>query len=342
MISFPKIIKNSGTPKYIQVTDFLLKGIQTRSIVDGEQLPSLNMLCSQLDISKDTAEKAYRYLKEKELINAVPGKGYFIKPVRQASRLHVCLLLDQLSADKQVIYENFLSTLGTEVKVDLFVYNNDFQRFERSIAQRNSGYSHFVIAAHFDRKSCADDFRLPQLLNKLPKDKLILLDKKVEGITGNFNAVYQNFEKDIFNGLVGAMDSLSKYQLLKLIFPPYSHQAREIVKGFQEFCLEFGYRGMLVPDIKRNEMNKGEVYVSLLEDDLVTVIQQMRERNWKIGEDIGVISYHDSPLKRVLSGGITVLTTDFAAFGTTAAELVLSGKSGHFENPFRLIRRNSL
>ena len=60
MISFPKINKNSGTPKYIQVTDFLLKGIQTRSIVNGEQLPSLNMLCNHLDISKDTAEKAYR------------------------------------------------------------------------------------------------------------------------------------------------------------------------------------------------------------------------------------------------------------------------------------------
>ncbi|NRB48735.1 MAG: GntR family transcriptional regulator [Saprospiraceae bacterium] len=342
MISFPKINKNSGTPKYIQVTDFLLKGIQTRSIVNGEQLPSLNMLCNHLDISKDTAEKAYRHLKEKELINAVPGKGYFIKSVRPSSHLHVFLLVNQLSECKRETYEHFARALGPGVKIDLQVYHNDFQCFEKCLEQLTPNYSHYVITTHFDRKTYADQFRLQQLLNSLPKDKLILLDKKVEGIKGAYNSIYQNFEKDIYQGLKSAADLLEKYQVLKLIFPAYSYQAREIINGFQNFCLEFGYRGKLVPKVAKDQMEKGDVYISLLEEDLVSVVQRIKTSEFEVGKEVGLISYHDSPLKSVLLDGITVFTTDFAALGTTAAELVLAKKSGHFENPFRLIVRNSL
>lgn len=342
MISFPKINKNSGTPKYIQVTDFLLKGIQTRSIVNGEQLPSLNMLCNHLDISKDTAEKAYRHLKERELINAVPGKGYFIKPVHQSNHVHVFLLVNQLNDCNRVTYEYFVQALGTSARVDLHVYNNDFQRFENYLQQLTPNYSHYVIATHFDRKTYDDQFRLQQLLNSLPKEKLILLDKQVEGIHGAYSSTFQNFEKDIYQGLNNAQDLLRKYQVLKLIFPAYSYQAREIINGFQNFCLEFGFRGKLVPNIAKDRMEKGDVYISLLEEDLVSVVQRIKASKFKVGKDVGLISYNDSPLKSILLDGITVFTTDFAALGTNAAELVLAKKSGHFENPFRVIVRNSL
>lgn len=342
MISFPKINKNSGTPKYIQVTDFLLKGIQTRSIVKGEQLPSLNMLCNHLDISKDTAEKAYRHLKERELINAVPGKGYFIKPVRHTDRIHVFFLVNQLSDSKRVTYEHFAQALGQHARIDLQVYNNDFRCFEKCLEQLTPNYTHYVVTTHFDRKTYGDQFRLQQLLNSLPKEKLILLDKKVEGIQGKHSSSYQNFEKDIYEGLKTVADRLQKYQMLKLIFPAYSYQAREILSGFQNFCLEFGYKGKLVPDMAKDNMAKGEVYISLLEEDLVSVVQRIKESDFKVGRDVGLISYQDSPLKSVLLDGITVFTTDYAALGTTAAELVLSEKFGHFENPFRLILRNSL
>lgn len=342
MISFPKINKNSGTPKYIQVTDFLLKGIQTRSIVKGEQLPSLNMLCNHLDISKDTAEKAYRHLKERELINAVPGKGYFIKPVRHSDRIHVFFLVNELSNSKRLTYEYFAQALGPQARIDLLVYNNDFHCFEKCLQQLTPNYTHYVITAHFDRKTYGDQFRLQQLLNSLPKEKLILLDKKVEGLQGEHSSSYQNFAKDIYEGLKSVADRLQKYQHLKLIFPAYSHQAREIINGFQNFCLESGYKGKLVPDMAKDRMEKGDVYISLLEEDLVAVVQRIKSSAFKVGRDIGLISYNDSPLKSVLLDGITVFTTDYAALGATAAELVLSKKSGHFENPFRLIVRNSL
>ena len=41
-------------------------------------LPSINDLGYEMEISRDTSEKAYRHLKKLGVIGSVPGKGYFI------------------------------------------------------------------------------------------------------------------------------------------------------------------------------------------------------------------------------------------------------------------------
>jgi hypothetical protein len=42
------------------------------------------------------------------------------------------------------------------------------------------------------------------LINSLPKEKLILLDKLLPGIQGKFGAVYEDFEHDIYQSLLQA------------------------------------------------------------------------------------------------------------------------------------------
>ena len=61
-----------------------------------------------------------------------------------------------------------------------------------------------------------------KIINTIPKDKLILMDKLVPGITGDYAAVYENFEKDIYNALLEANEHLSKYHTIKIIFPEYT------------------------------------------------------------------------------------------------------------------------
>jgi hypothetical protein len=39
------------------------------------------------------------------------------------------------------------------------------------------------------------------MINALPKDKLILLDKLLAKVQGTYGAVYENFEKDIYDAL---------------------------------------------------------------------------------------------------------------------------------------------
>ena len=67
----------------------------------------------------------------------------------------------------------------------------------------------------------------------------------------------------------------------------------------------------------------------------------MRKNNKKIGKDVGLISYNDVPLNAVVLGGLTTISTDFEKMGTTAAEMILSGKMTKIHNDFRMTRRTT-
>jgi DNA-binding LacI/PurR family transcriptional regulator len=60
------------------------------------------------------------------------------------------------------------------------------------------------------------------------------------------------------------------------------------------------------------------------------------------GSEAGVISYNDTPMKKYVKNGITVISTDFDLMGQKAAEFVASNKPMQFEVPTRLLLRSSL
>ncbi|MCB0567590.1 MAG: LacI family DNA-binding transcriptional regulator, partial [Phaeodactylibacter sp.] len=89
-------------------------------------------------------------------------------------------------------------------------------------------------------------------------------------------------------------------------------------------------------------IQKNEVYINLMEDDLVTLIKRVKHMGLKVGKEVGVISYNETPLKEILLDGITIISTDFQQLGETAARLILQNEKMHIANPFRLVVRNSL
>jgi DNA-binding LacI/PurR family transcriptional regulator len=62
----------------------------------------------------------------------------------------------------------------------------------------------------------------------------------------------------------------------------------------------------------------------------------------KPGQDFGIISYNDTPLKEVLAGGITTLSTDFRLMGKTMAKLIDTKAIMTIKNPWQLNIRGSL
>src|SRR3954467_13491330 len=69
----------SATPKYLQLANSIIKAIGDGTIVKDELLPSINELSFEFEISRDTAEKGYKYLKKIGVLSSVPGKGYFVQ-----------------------------------------------------------------------------------------------------------------------------------------------------------------------------------------------------------------------------------------------------------------------
>ncbi|MBO4916038.1 MAG: GntR family transcriptional regulator [Oscillospiraceae bacterium] len=64
-------------PIYEQVRDGLRRLIISGAIADGEKLPSVRQLASQLAINPNTIQRAYNELEAEGWTASVPGKGSF-------------------------------------------------------------------------------------------------------------------------------------------------------------------------------------------------------------------------------------------------------------------------
>lgn len=328
----------SATPKYMQLADSIIKAIGDGKIKKDEILPSINELSYEFEISRDTAEKSYKYLKKIGVLGSVPGKGYFVENINVQQPLKIFLLFNKLSPHKKIIYDAFVQSLGDMASIDFYIYNNDFDFFKRLIQNNSRDYTHYVIIPHFmDGGENAHE-----VINAIPKDKLILLDKLVPGIEGQYGAVYENFEKDIYEALEQALTQLSKYHTLKIIVPFYTYHPREIVKGFTRFCQQYAFTYKVVHNISNEPIKEGEAYINLMEDDLVTLIEKILATKMKLGKHVGLISYNETPLKKVILNGITTISTDFQMMGEKTAQLILEKSVQHIEIPFSLTLRASL
>lgn len=325
----------SSTPKYRQLANSIIKGIQSGQIKQGDVLPSINELSFEHYISRITVEKGYNYLKSLGIVESIRGKGFFVSVGGVPPNFRIFLLFNKLSVHKKIIYDSFVASMGPAVGIDFYIYNNDFNLFKRIVSKREIDYSHIVIIPHFmDGDSNAVDF-----INTLPKEKLILMDKLLPGIQGSYGAVYEDFENDIYKTLVEAKDALMKYQKVQLVFPQSSYYSIEILRGFEHFCRDFAFDFAVVEQV---DPQVGSVYITVMEDDLIDILDKIKEKNLTLGKDVGLISYNETPIKRLLFEGISTISTDFVKMGETAAELVITNSRTKITNPFSFIRRASL
>lgn len=328
----------SATPKYLQLANAIVKAIREERLTKDDMLPSINELSFEFEISRDTAEKGYKHLKKLGVLGAVPGKGYFVKDVDLDRQLKIFLLFNKLSPHKKIIYDAFVAALGEMASIDFYIYNNDFSLFRKLLQNKKDDYNHYVIIPHF----MEGGENAHEIINTIPKEKLILMDKLVPGVEGNYAAIYENFEKDIYAALEQALPHLNKYQTLKIIFPEYTYFPQEILKGFFRFCHQYAFNYKVVHDIATEPINMHEVFINLMENDLVILIERILSSKLKVGKNIGVISYNETPLKKIILNGITTMSTDFQMMGEKAAQLIIDRSTQHIEIPFYLTIRTSL
>ena len=336
--SFISIDEYAVTPKYMQLTNSIVKAIEKGKIEKGYLLPSINDLSFELDISRDTAEKAYKHLKKLGIIGSVPGKGYFISDADVKQPIKIFLLFNKLSTHKKILYDAFVACIGKEAVIDFYIYNNDFALFRKLLTNKRDDYTNYVIVPHF----LEGGEKAHEIINTIPKEKLLLLDQLLPGVNGTFAAVYEDFEKDIYDALEQMVEQLSRYQTIKIIFPDYTYHPKQILEGFYRFCNQYAFNYEVIPKVKKAIISEGEVFISLMEDDLVLLIEKIIETKLEVGKQVGVISYNETPLKKIILNGITTISTDFHLMGEKAAQLILEKSTEHVAAPFHLTLRASL
>jgi len=337
-IQFDIEFKESA-PKYIQIIKSLLLAISKGKLKKGDKIPSINQLSEEYLLSRDTVEKAYKHLIKDGVLVSVRGKGYFINRVDIDNTSRILLVFNKISNYKKQIYNAFVECMGRNVLVDLHIHHSNINIFKNLIQNSLGEYDYYVIMPHFYEK--ADEAL--EVLQLIPPEKLILLDKDMDLQSKKHSAVFQNFEKDIVCALNEAVDLLNVYQKIILIFPTMIPYPKEIIKGFRIFCIQHHFEHEIIYDFHENsQVIKNAAYVVIEENDLVNLIKECRQQQLNIGKDIGIISYNETPLKEILLDGITTISTDHELMGRTAAQLINDGKQALIKNPFTLIRRKSL
>jgi len=340
------IDENSRKPKYIQIVDSVTQNITQGNFSMDDKMPSINMLSEEFYLSRDTVEKAYKILKERKIITSVRGKGFYIARPNLNSKINILFLVNKLSSYKLQIYNAFNRSIGANSHTDLQIYHCDETVFLNLLEKNKGAYDYYVIMSHFKSdafKHISAPDKVLQVINKIPKDKLIMLDNLNNKIDGKIVKVYQDYENDIYDSLIEGYKKIVKYKKLVMVYPDKSvyPYPKRIVHGFRKFCIEKSLDFEVIDEIYDDMILKnGDLFITIVEDDLVNLINQIRDNEFTIGEDIGVLSYNDTPLKDLL--GISVVSTDFNTMGETAAQMILNKEKGSVKNPFNFIDRASM
>jgi DNA-binding transcriptional regulator YhcF (GntR family) len=332
-----KIDQKSMVPVYKQIIQNVLDGITDKKILVGMKMPSIHKIGKEFGLAPGTVIRAYDELREMSIISSRQGKGYYISNVEINQKIKVFLLFDRMNAYKETLYDAILHHLDAGIEVDVFFHHYDLKRFEKLIRENAGKYTFYAIMPHFNED-------VSRILLRIPERKLIILDKSVPGLTGKYAAVYQDFEHDIYQGLKSHHASFDKYK--RFVFSssesPFQFVPEGCIKGFERYCREMNIPYEIVKRLNVSEVQKNTVYLLYSDMELIGLLKELDARQWVPGKEVGIISYDDTPMKEILKGGISVLTTDFMQMGLTVASYINGSAFTQQVNPFRFILRSSV
>jgi DNA-binding transcriptional regulator YhcF (GntR family) len=334
-----EIDANRRTPKYLQIVHSVTKAIKQGYYKKGDRICSINELSNEHFLSRDTVQKAYDLLEKERIIEGIRGKGFYINRTDIIKPYRILLLFNKISNYKKVIYNSFAQTFGKKASIDLKIYHSNTRLFTDIIDTSLGEYDYYVIMPHF-YEDVEDAY---ETIQKIPAEQLFVLDKDVSCAGGDYSAVYQDFKQDIYEALESGLSTLNKYKKLTLVFPKLPSYPYEIVLGFRSFCIQNRFEYRVISEIGLNDpIGEKEAFIVIEETDLVNLIKNCQAAKLRLGKNVGIISYNDTPLKEILSDGISVISTDHAKMGETAARMIMENRKEKIKNPFHLILRNSL
>lgn len=324
------IDKNSNALKFQQLVDAIVDAISRNQLKAGEMLPSVNQIIKESNLSRDTVFKAYAELKRRGLVESVPNRGYFV--TRKITK--VFLFLDTFKAYKEVLYGSFLKNLPKNISVDLHFHHYNISLFEKIVMESLGKYSKYIVM-NFDHP------KIPGIVSKIPAEHMLIIDWKIH-TKENHSAVFQNFGQPVYDCLKANREKIKKYREFIYYYPTFTYHPKESIDYFKKFCEDFQIKHSVIFEEEKFKIKKGALYFLVSDRTLAGFLDQCAEKGFEPGREVGVISYNETPMKKYVKNGITVISTDFELMGQKAAEFVATGKFMRLEVPTTLKLRSSI
>lgn len=304
------IDNDSPVPKYKQLAYAITQAVNNKTLKIGDPIPSVNQIIEKCSLSRDTVVKGYSLLKKKGTIESFPKKGFFVS----SNTGNVLVFLDTFKAYKEVLYHSFYDNLPKEYSIDLNFHHYDIEIFEQVITKSLGLYSKYIVMS-FNHP------RVNAILSQIEKDKLLIIDWNINS-PADVSYLTQNFGQGFYDSLASQVESLLAYRKFKFVYPSFTYHPSESVDYFKSFCKDYGIQSQVVFDAYNLDIKKGDLFLTVSDRVLVQIIDEANELGLIIGEDIGVISYNETPMKKYVHVGISVISTDFEEMGKQAALFV--------------------
>jgi DNA-binding transcriptional regulator YhcF (GntR family) len=325
-----KTDEGSSQTKLQQLIHAVTEAISLGVLKEGDFLPSVNQLNKDSGISRDTIFKAYSILKQRSIISATPTKGYFVT----SESYRVFVLLDDFSAFKEQFYKSFRANLPDNYSVDLLFHHYNPEVFNQLILNSIGRYSMYIVMN-------IDNRNMENVVRKIDPKKLLILDMGTDP-KNEVSYLTQDFNQAVYDCLYSGLELIQKYQEFILIFPQNTPHPHETIDAFNRFCEDHELKHTVLDNIENRDVLPGQAYLVIKDSDLVKIVKDCKRNGYKIGTEVGIVSYNDAPMKEIVGAGITVISTDFIRMGKDCANFILSKEKVAEVIPTQLIVRGSL
>lgn len=325
-----KNLGNNDIPKYKRIVNTFIESIETNLYKSGDSIPSINEFSKNHKISRDTVFKAYTLLKKKGYIKSTPNKGYYIAD----NIIKVLLLISTFKSYKEVLYHSFTQNLPSNVMVDLQFHHYNVNNFKAMLDPANGEYYKYIVMG----------FNHPEVKNAISKidgKRLLLLDWDL-GYEKTDNYLLQDFGQGFYDCLQEALDLFKKYNEINFVYPEFTYHPQESLEYFKKFCKKHNLKGSITKHSSDLKVKMDTAYITVNDRMLYKLLDQCIIEKLEIGKDVGLLSYNETPIKRFIYKGVSVVSVDFKEFGAIAAEFVKTDNVVKKFLPTKLIIRDSL
>lgn len=319
--------------KYKQVVNYVIEKINEGELKKGDWIPSINEFRKKYNLSRDTVFTGISELKSRGIIDSTPGVGYYITSTRLTLKHKILLLFNEFNEFKEELYNSLVENIDKSATIELYFHNYNRKVFETLINDANGKYTTYILMT--------GKFQgLDPLLQSI-SGKVFLLDHCHSELKGKYSSVTQNFENDTYEALKFGLKHIKKYKRIFMV-QSEAKEPYERYDGLQKFCKEYDFEHKYLNSVNGKKIKNGDLFLLVNDRDLVDVLKQAEKQSFTPGQEFGIISYNDTPLKEILAGGITTLSTDFKLMGKTMASIINKKNIETFDNPWIFTIRKSL
>jgi DNA-binding transcriptional regulator YhcF (GntR family) len=311
-------LSQSTKSKKNAIVEGILDAIRYKALAQGDPLPSVNRLMQRLGVARMTVVKALNILKEKGIVVSEDKIGFFIKDTNVKRELKVFLFLNGFYSYHEAIYDSIIEGIsGQDITIDLYFHHCNPRIFKTIINENLGSYGLYVISGF-------EDPQVISVLSKIPSNKLlqIIREPVLEGVS----SIIQDFYSGLKRSLENLKERLSKYQRFVLVFPQRKGHPEKIKTAFAEFCSENRIEHQIEKKVTRELISKGTAFWVIEDSDMISLIKIGEEMNLKLGQDLGILSYNETPMKEIIRDGISVVSVDFVQLGQSISRFIANTK----------------